>query len=148
MCLRNISDRIDPPDQTERIGYRVVTAGLNTWVGAYLLPHYSVGGSGAIEFNQWYTARHVPVPMRGSAHKIDPDLNSSEVYMSGFHIFTTIEEARRCWIEFNTILEVRYRGTRIIGWENTRDGLPLTVVVADEIMFVKEVGNAEASHSN
>ena len=93
---------------------------------------------------EWYPAEHYkcyvekPVEYRTKTE--------SKSYTSGFHIFRTIEEARKHWLgdikvsaPMPELCLVSYRNPTTIGTERDSYGIQTQVVVADEMCVIGEV---------
>lgn len=103
MCLKSITRVIENPTLDELDGFKVVFVRNN-------LPHpayFGVGFNEDLPVNQWLTAE----PAKVWAQDCTP-------YMTGFHIFTSQDEAHKWGVVHSThIIQVKYRSVTYHGTE-------------------------------
>jgi len=141
MCLNTITKRYDPPDPTEKEGYKVGMIVDGMFVTEYDNRYY--------EFNKWYEASPSK-STRLSGVVQDGILNGGDTkYPVGFHILPTIEDAQnyKNWIgtpcSIKDSIDRYYHPTKAVKvkYKNAvAEGIKSQkVVVAQQIMFLEEV---------
>lgn len=116
MCLKSITRVIENPTFDELVGYKVVFVRGNLPQPAY----FGIGESYNLPVNQWLISD--PTDIR---------TEDWEYYVSGFHIFTSQDEAVK-WggIHATHVIEVKYR---LVTYHGTEEGCNGDVHIAREM---------------
>jgi hypothetical protein len=126
MCLNSITTRYPKDDTTEGAGWKIFEY-------SKIEKHYCFPCcGGCVKFNKWLNRRIVNI-----------DIGVVDNYESGFHIFTTKNDAEQHWLNFEdykwfhpAIFKVKYKGIVCTGIE-----IPLDVLVVKKIFVEKECNN-------
>lgn len=130
MCLSTITKEIKSPTKEVRVGWKHFDfdydyEGYHPEGESFLVFPYSY--SDRAEQGKWLRAKHVPVRMWSP--------KGVKTYQSGFHIYSTKEEARQGAGGYaeSRIIKVLFRRLRIVGTQHGR-----RVFVADEMYIPTE----------
>lgn len=140
MCVDGITTKLNPPDPTEREGWKLFAVRDDQTLGPVF--QYI---SDSISTNQWLTAQAIPVVGWYLSQKIE--------YVSGWHVFTDEASAMQYQSAVcrnrTTIRKVKYRNTTLHGIQKiaVTDGpigtpgylkyLTLPVHVAQEMLVIE-----------
>ncbi len=123
MCLDTIRQVLEGTSETVEIGYKWVRKMADGYYAPTRMTRFQDG---------WNEAASVVL-----AAELQPDIH----YMSGFHLFETVEAAKKHWtgdyFERHTLVKVEYKGVLARGCEHSLYGL-INVVVAKHMRIIQE----------
>ena len=144
MCLYQVTATFDPPLAEEREAYKIIERGGFLKPGmspirGWRTPYQPTN----IKFDIWMRAKNTPIRILKRRRSEDiPGEIIWDTYISGFHVFASLPDARKAWLLEVTsqtqIVRVRVRGIRhegIDGTSHEHSDLGLQNLVVDE-MFI------------
>lgn len=136
MCLT----KVEPagPKKRSGVGYKVLEQRFDykaSWSSGktrrfWTFVYYPLKDISRVVFRKWLTAEECPL-MSGYGTE----------YISGFHIYTKLSDARfavRAFLPTRRIVKVQYKGAHTDGIQGTAN-----VIVAKQVKFLKLIPNAK-----